>query len=416
MKRFDKMTSVQIPTSVINRFEVIAAHLTHVFYNELYSAAQTAATQNSGLSITDAYTSYLRTYYSGMVSKGTSVQWFRQLILHLKMQLERYLGTQYITTQECIETITSAFVPEDFLSTLTAEDKSTVVHTCLGDVIGEMINSLSGEHLRMIIDDHNNRSNVGVIKDAFIIAMISQRDKMMTKFTAGNTRETRVTADVATARRLRDELNRVTAENLQLQESLRLQVESATYALKQELSQLHHNASELQIQLDTERGLSRQLAAKNEELKKKALMLIDQIKKSEQARRSSPPPYQPQQPQQPPVVQPAMPSLQYRSTTASQSRRSPPQLPDSSRTGLRFMNQSSPSPPPQSSLPADRSEIMNETPRSFGWMTEPPPAPTSPRGVSEPEAEGPSLFLEPDDSEIIQRRRNFTDLAENFGD
>lgn len=413
------MTSVQIPTSVINRFEVIAAHLTHVFYNELYSAAHTASTQNSGLSITDAYTSYLRTYYSGMVSKGTSVQWFRQLILHLKMQLERYLGTQYITTQECIETITSAFVPEDFLGTLTAEDKSTVVHTCLGDVIGEMINSLSGEHLRMIIDDHNNRSNVGVIKDAFIIAMISQRDKMMTKFTAGNTRETRVTADVATARRLRDELNRVTAENRQLQESLRSQVESATYSLKQEVAVLQRDVSELQIQLDAERGLSRQLAAKNEDLKKKALTLIDQVKKSEQARRSSPPPYQSHQSHQahqPPVAQSAMPSLQYRPITASQSRRSPPNLPDSDRTGLRFMNQPSLSPPPQPSQPVDKSETMSETPRTFGWMTEPPPAPTSPRGASEPEAEGPSLFPEPDDSAVIQRRRNFTDLAENFGD
>ena len=200
------MFHTNVPGDVLDTFELIGVHFAHVFYNELYGHAKNKFANQGGPSITSVYQDIMVYYHRQMTVQ--SKVWTNNTITHIKLKFQQFSEIKLLTPTETIIYIADAFLPVKYVNEVAGKDKYDIVYSCLGNLVGELINEIVSNYLKMIIDDHDNKHNIGTLKDIIVGMLMQIRENLHSKFTKEEIGETRINVDVATAKRMREDINK----------------------------------------------------------------------------------------------------------------------------------------------------------------------------------------------------------------
>ena len=174
------------PTEVLDTFEFLAVHFANVFYNELYGLAKSnVASKQKISSLTVEYKGLLLTYNKHMDKEKQ--QFVDSAIGGVKRYYETYTQS-VVTTNSCISRITSAFVPEDYISSLSQTMRLSIMYTNISNVVLELLTKIYRDEvmLRQIIDKRNNE-NMSQIKDLIVRMLLVRRDQIYKDFAKAQT-------------------------------------------------------------------------------------------------------------------------------------------------------------------------------------------------------------------------------------
>ncbi len=208
---------LKIPSEVYDTFELTSVHFAHVFWNELYHSAKVKYNNEGGASITEVYKNSMIYYHKSMTLQKKA--WMSNTLTHCKLKFQDY-GIRLITLNDCIVHIADTFIPEKYADSISISDKYNIVYSCLSDIVGELIHEIIAKYLTMIIDNHSDVENMRCLKNAIVELFIMEREKMCNKFVETEISDTRIHTDVATAKKIRSDIEKVKKINAQLQEEL----------------------------------------------------------------------------------------------------------------------------------------------------------------------------------------------------
>ena len=279
--------------NISDTFEILSAFFANLFYNDLYQKAiisHNAETKSQYKSVTDTYKSILVLYFNYVNREGA--KWFNNFIAHIKIEYDKYTKYVFISNSDCIDNICKAFIPIDFLETVPVTQRHNIVYNCVKNVVSCMISDIVKQHLRLIIDERKNKSNVEYIKDKFFDSFQTEREKMFDKFLDSHVKESRTTVSLETAKRLKQSIGELTAENNSLKHKISL--------LSNKFGNNERLVEELKSKIEALSERNRKLQSHNNEINKqfKDIQFDYDLAKSEidklrNARQQSPPPPSP---------------------------------------------------------------------------------------------------------------------------
>ncbi len=187
-----------MPTSfdqrtILSLLDVFGSCITDVFYNHLYDRA-IAVHEKTSTGITECYRNVIKEY----VQESSSPKFYTILLNSIHYYLRMSTIYNDISYPDFITLYTSLFVPHMYVASLSAEQKINIVSMIIGSCVNEFASEINQEHIRCIIDDHNDPVNVEVLQDAILKIIIKQRDLNYNRFiesqkTIKNKNETRKT-------------------------------------------------------------------------------------------------------------------------------------------------------------------------------------------------------------------------------
>ena len=199
--------------STQNKVGIISAFVVDVFYNHLYCTAVNYKTEGKTNSITEGYKHAIMGFLKGMNNqnnpvKGKKSDNFEKLILSLHEFSIKWEGDHSsYTLNKCIDKIVREFVPTDYVELLGIPEKCSILKDILLKSIVKFALFCSSDYLNNIIDNHNDETNIDVLKDKMAEILYVQRDLMYSKFLQSTISKNSETVDVGVAESLRNKLS-----------------------------------------------------------------------------------------------------------------------------------------------------------------------------------------------------------------
>lgn len=265
------MFHTNVPGDVLDTFELIGVHFAHVFYNELYGHAKNKFANEGGPSITSVYQDIMVYYHRQMTVQ--SKVWTNNTMTHIRSNFQKFSEIKLITPTETIIYLANSFIPIKYVNEVASVDKYDIVYSCLSSLVGELINEIVSNYLKMIIDDHDNKKNIGILKDIVVGMLMQIRENFHSKFTKEEIGETRINVDVATAKRMREDVIKT--------KKLMAKMQEKNAVKDKHLSQLEEDINRKNATIMQLEKSAAELTADNSKYRKTILNLIDKIKRLE---------------------------------------------------------------------------------------------------------------------------------------
>lgn len=210
--------------AVISTFDIIGCYFVDIFYNHLYLSAESirkkATFANNAndkskqpRSLTDEYKSAVNAY---MVGVTKDEKYYKKTITGLQTFYQTYTKYNTIGLNAFIDRIINTFLPEEYAGSLGNEEKEFFLNEIISSIIKEFcIRAVDIDHLRQIIDYHDNEENTRFWVNEFVTLQIAEREKIFQKFTrklAGHPAEHYEKVDAAVAQKIADERDRIWRE------------------------------------------------------------------------------------------------------------------------------------------------------------------------------------------------------------
>lgn len=162
---------------IISLLDVAGSTIVDIFYNHMYDRA-IAMKEKTEHNITDCYRSSIIDYV-----KGNNTTDFYKVLMN-SIHYYTKVSTVYhdISLVECIDLYASLFVPDVYLCSMTEKQKNDVLSMVLRETIGSFSAELLSTHLSMIIDEHQDETNVKILQDLVLKELIRHRDESYLKF------------------------------------------------------------------------------------------------------------------------------------------------------------------------------------------------------------------------------------------
>ena len=189
--------------------EIIAAFFTSRYYNDLYCIAKDHFARRGGESLTAVYVGYLYEYLKNIETapRHAGPDIMRDTIVNLHAYYCKL--SSEVSLDEFVMIIVSQIVPDEFLSTITGTEKSSMLRELVKQtalVVGKR--ALKSDMLRYIIDDRANRVGVNILSDIGATVLRQFRASMISQLYSKKMGTVRRTVDGELFDRMRAELKR----------------------------------------------------------------------------------------------------------------------------------------------------------------------------------------------------------------
>jgi hypothetical protein len=166
----------------IDTFEIISSYFIDIYYNHLYIEAKKLKTNRHVKSITDGYKHALNAFLQGIENP--------KLYKKTLMGIHNYFSTTGInlTFSECLERINEAFIPKDYISSVSKQQKLAVLQLVINNSNKSFIQKLVRDFLGSIIDNHEDVDNIRILQDEFIDILIIERENIYNRFIVSKTK------------------------------------------------------------------------------------------------------------------------------------------------------------------------------------------------------------------------------------
>ncbi len=247
------------PSRTISTYSVIGAYLVDIYYNHLYAEAIKFKNSGKASSITEGYKHAILAFISSIDSKSKiyKPKHYTSLLTGINEYFTIYTSYSTLTIADCIDKITKEFIPEDYYSSLDKDQKRNILRGILINVIKEFTKSAATEFLSHIIDNHDDPTNIEVLKDKMIDLFLMEREAFYQKFLDSNVGKKAETVDKALAVRMQQEIKTLLHEKVEAQHK-------AT-ELEQTLSMRNEQLSQV---IDKYKVLLAKTKSMNEEIQK----------------------------------------------------------------------------------------------------------------------------------------------------
>lgn len=167
----------QYQKKVLSLLDVIGSTIVNIFYNHMYDRA-IFMKDRTGEAITDCYKQAITEYV-----KTSNTQEFYKLIMNTIVYYT-HISTVYsdISFADCINLYSGLFVPDVYNNSLTEKQKHDVLFMVLRNSIKVFSENLIEHHLALIIDEHQDPTNLAVLQDCILKELVKNRDLIYNQF------------------------------------------------------------------------------------------------------------------------------------------------------------------------------------------------------------------------------------------
>jgi hypothetical protein len=141
---------------------------------------------------------------------------YNRLLEGIREYFTTWTSVKILTVSDCISNIVAEFVPKDYFNGLDKDQKRTLLRTILISSIREFTKAVVQEYIGLIIDNHNDKANIDVLKEKMNDILFLERDKIFYKFLESSTGKNTELIDKNLALKLQQDLKRTTKENVEL--------------------------------------------------------------------------------------------------------------------------------------------------------------------------------------------------------
>jgi hypothetical protein len=162
----------------LDTFEIVAAYFIDVYYNHLFIEAKHLYTKGSVESLTEGYKHSLNAFLQGIDNPKA----YTKTLSSIHSFFTASQNTN-ISFSECIERITSEFIPKDFYKSVNKQQKTSILKMVIGQSNRVFVEKMVRDGgLNMVIDAHNDVDNIRIFQDEFIDMLIFERESVYHRF------------------------------------------------------------------------------------------------------------------------------------------------------------------------------------------------------------------------------------------
>ncbi len=167
----------QYQKKVLSLLDVIGSTIVNIFYNHMYDRA-IFMKDRTGKAITECYKQAIIDYVN-----TSNTQEFYKLIMNTIVYYT-HISTVYsdISFTDCINLYSGLFVPDVYNNSLTEKQKHDVLFMVLRNSIKVFSENLIEHHLSLIIDEHQDPTNLAVLQDSILKELVKNRDIIYNQF------------------------------------------------------------------------------------------------------------------------------------------------------------------------------------------------------------------------------------------
>ena len=164
-------------SKTLETYEILAAYFVDIFYNHLYNEAKKLKINKSCASITEGYKHSLNAFIKGL----NNAKLYKKYIIGIHHYYIA-VGFASISFSKCVDRVTQEFIPIDYFNSLSSTQKMGVLRLILNSSLKQFITIIVKEHLKKIIDFHNEKDNARLLQDALINCFMLERESMYQRF------------------------------------------------------------------------------------------------------------------------------------------------------------------------------------------------------------------------------------------
>lgn len=199
------------PPTTIGVFQLVAAHMTDIFYNHLYAEAKKMKDSGRVGTVTDGYKSRVWAFIQSLDSnnkKDFKAAYYTAFLKGINRYFQTYTKFETLNLSDCIDKVVNEFIPVDFYSQLNKDKKRDVLYAVLIGCLKEYARKIIADHCGMIIDEHSEEGNVDTLRELAVDLLIIERHRMYKKFLVSATGPVKADAiDTGLVRDLQRELH-----------------------------------------------------------------------------------------------------------------------------------------------------------------------------------------------------------------
>ncbi len=168
-------------------FNGISGYVVDIMYNYLYIAARDRfiklkqTPSNANNSLTDVYMMIVREFIGGLQKNKES---YIKVIRGIHKAFQEHANDSTILLETVIDRILEQFVPMDYLSNMTNQNRDFMMHKIIVDIFSIFANQATNSvKIAQLIDDHKNRENTQIWVNDVIDIQIIIREKISHQLT-----------------------------------------------------------------------------------------------------------------------------------------------------------------------------------------------------------------------------------------
>jgi hypothetical protein len=169
--------SQQHQKKILSLLDVLGSTIVDIFYNHMYDRA-IAMKEKTEQNITTCY----RAAISDYVNTRDRPEFYKMLInsIHYYTRISTIYND--LSFVDCINLYASLFIPEVYIRSLTEKQKHDMLSMVLRETIKSFSDQLQSDYLALIIDEHQDPSNVSLLQDCILKELVKQRDFNYSRF------------------------------------------------------------------------------------------------------------------------------------------------------------------------------------------------------------------------------------------
>jgi hypothetical protein len=171
------------PTT-IGVFQLIAAHMTDIFYNYLYIEGKKLKEQGRSESITRGFQLRMYAFVKSLDAKAKNYkpERFIDFLEGINRYFQVYTVYETLSISDCINKIVHELVPQDFYDQLGKDQKRDILYSAMFSCINKFATTIAQEYCGLVVDEHDNVENIEILKELAVDLLIKERHEMYKKF------------------------------------------------------------------------------------------------------------------------------------------------------------------------------------------------------------------------------------------
>lgn len=180
---------------ILSLLDVLGSTVVDIFYNHMYDRA-IAMKEKTERDITGCYREAICEY----VNTRDRPEFYKMLInsIHYYTRISTIYND--LSFVECINLYASLFIPDVYIRSLTEKQKHDVLSMVLRETIKTFSDRLLEDYLGVIIDEHQDPSNIALLQDCVLKELVKQRDFSYSRFMSCEKPQTAASSGVKLAK------------------------------------------------------------------------------------------------------------------------------------------------------------------------------------------------------------------------
>jgi len=162
---------------ILSLLDVVGSTIVDIFYNHMYDRA-IALKEKTEQNITACYCSTITDY----VKTKDTPEFYKTLINSIHYYTRVSTSYTQISFVDCINLYASLFIPDVYIRSLTEKQKHDVLSMVLRETVKSFADKLLADYLALIIDEHQDPSNISLLQDCILKELILHRDSSYKRF------------------------------------------------------------------------------------------------------------------------------------------------------------------------------------------------------------------------------------------